>query len=610
MAGYDIEEGALLRTCQSKESVTSVNRSCSHCSVTTVPAVPGAGVVVYDTPSFVQGAQRSQPLVDPIRTSVFELLKIGIGPSSSHTVGPMLACRNFAKRLVKTQRLSEVASVTVELRGSLALTGIGHGTNKACVLGLHGVAPAEVDPATIEPFLAEVKESGKLMLGFRGEFKEICFVEEEDILLVAEELPLHPNAMICRALANDFSSVLETRYYSTGGGFILSEEEMLAAEGAGSAGSAGGDADTALPPLPLPFRSMTDLLDICRAHSLDIASVVRSNEEARRSPAQVAEGLQELWAVMEQCIERGLEQQKANEALPGPLQMRRRAPSLYQAALEEQRQRQRPAGEETGKAMAVMDELRWLNCYALAVMEENATMGRLVTAPTNGAAGVVPAVLAYYMRHLRAAQAEQDRKDPSTYLLTAAVIGILAKERAVISGAAGGCQAEVGTATSMAAAGLCAVLGGSPEQVETAATVALEHSLGMTCDPVLGLVQAPCIERNSMGATKAVNAVALVLASAASPSPWLSLDGVLRVMKETGAAMDRRYRETALGGLAADYERSLGATPKLQEKVQATMGFSRIQTGTHKQLRRQVTYEDLERDLITRRISSQSMSKC
>ena len=603
MAGYDVEEGALLRTCQSKESVNSVNRSCSHCSVTTVP---GAGVVVYDTPSFVQGAQRSQPLVDPIRTSVFELLKIGIGPSSSHTVGPMLACRNFAKRLVKQKLLSEVASITVELRGSLALTGIGHGTNKACVLGLHGVAPAEVDPATIEPFLAEVKESGKLMLGFRGEFKEIGFVEEEDILLVAEELPLHPNAMICRALGNDFSSVLETRYYSTGGGFILSEEEMLAAEGAGSAGSA-GDADTALPPLPLPFRSMTDLLDICRAHSLDIASVVRSNEEARRSPAQVSEGLQELWAVMEQCIERGLEKQKANEALPGPLQMRRRAPSLYQAALEEQRQR---FGEETGRAMAVMDELRWLNCYALAVMEENATMGRLVTAPTNGAAGVVPAVLAYYMRHLRAAQAEEDRKEPSTYLLTAAVIGILAKERAVISGAAGGCQAEVGTATAMAAAGLCAVLGGSPEQVETAATVALEHSLGMTCDPVLGLVQAPCIERNSMGATKAVNAVALVLASAASPSPWLSLDGVLRVMKETGAAMDRRYRETALGGLAADYERSLGATPKLQEKVKATMGFSRIQTGTRKQLRRQVTYEDLERDLITRRISSQSMSKC
>ncbi|CAE7672718.1 tdcG, partial [Symbiodinium pilosum] len=347
------------------------------------------------------------------------------------------------------------------------------------------------------------------------------------------------------------------------------------------------------------------------AQKLDIATVVRTNEEARLSPGQVAEGLQELWAVMEQCIERGLDERKANEALPGPLQLRRRAPSLYQAALEEQRRRQ-VGGQSTctSTSMAVMDELRWLNCYALAVMEENATMGRLVTAPTNGAAGVVPAVLAYYMRHLRPTQPEEERKDPATYLLTAATIGILAKERACISGAAGGCQAEVGTATAMAAAGLCALLGGRPDQVETAATVALEHSLGMTCDPVLGLVQAPCIERNSMGATKAVNAVALVLASAASPSPWLSLDGVLRVMKETGAAMDRRYRETALGGLAADYERSLGATPILQEKVKATMGFSRIQTGTRKQLRRQVTYEDLERDLITRRISSQSMSKC
>ncbi|CAJ1364897.1 unnamed protein product, partial [Effrenium voratum] len=280
--------------------------------------------------------------------------------------------------------------------------------------------------------------------------------------------------------------------------------------------------------------------------------------EARRSAEEVSAGLQELWAVMESCLERGLDEEKANQLLPGPLQMRRQAPQLYAAALEEQ---QKQLAEKDDTRQPVMEELRWLNAYALATMEENACMGRLVTAPTNGAAGVVPAVLAYYMRHLRPKQPEAERKDPETYLLTAATVGVLAKEHACISGAQGGCQAEVGTATAMAAAGLMSVLGGSPQQVSAAATSALEHSLGMTCDPVLGLVQAPCIERNSMGAIKAVNAVALVRSGAGQS--LLDLDGVLRVMKETGSAMDRRYRETALGGLAADYERSLQLRPEL-----------------------------------------------
>ncbi|CAK9096042.1 unnamed protein product [Durusdinium trenchii] len=586
MAGYDIEDGAL-KSCQSKDSVFS-NRSCSHCSVS------GSGVALFDTPGFVQGAQRSSPFIDPIGTSVFELLKIGIGPSSSHTVGPMLACRNFAKRLAKQNLLSELSTILVELRGSLALTGIGHGTNKACVLGLHGVAPAEVDPATIEPFLLDVKERGKLLVGFKSDFKEITFSEEDDILLVAEELPLHPNAMICRALSADYSCLLEVRYYSTGGGFILSEEEMLAA---------GQSAGSASRSFPIAFRSMAELLSICEERNVDIASVVRTNEEARRSPEEVSLGLGELWAVMEQCIQRGLEPSKANALLPGPLQIHRQAPQLYATALEEQRR-----CEAQDLRQPVMDELRWLNCYALAVMEENACMGRLVTAPTNGAAGVVPAVLAYYMRHLRPTQPESEQKDPATFLLTAATVGVLAKEHACISGAAGGCQAEVGTATAMAAAGLMAVLNGTPRQVAAAATSALEHSLGMTCDPVLGLVQAPCIERNSMGATKAVNAVALVR-SGASQS-LLDLDGVLRVMKETGSAMDKRYRETALGGLAADYERSLQETPQLQEVVTSSMGFQRIQHGTKKQLKRQVTYEDLEQRLVFQRMESQAVSKC
>eukprot|EP00435_Cladocopium_sp_Y103_P056845 s1529_g19.t1 len=558
MAGYDIEDGAL-KTCRSKDSVFS-NRSCSHCSVS------GSGVALFDTPSFVQGAQRSSPFVNPIETSVFELLKIGIGPSSSHTVGPMLACRNFAKRLAKQNLLGELSTVLVELRGSLALTGIGHGTNKACVLGLHGVAPAEVDPATIESFLMDVKERGKLLVGFKSDFKEIVFSEEEDVLLVAEELPLHPNALICRALSKDFTCLLEVRYYSTGGGFILSEEEMLAAGHSASAGR----------PFPIPFRSMAELLSICDEKQIDIATVVRANEEARRSPEEVAVGLAELWAVMEQCIQRGLEPAKTDDLLPGPLQIRRRAPRLYATAIQEQRPHE---CEELKPQQPVMDELRWLNCYALAVMEENACMGRLVTAPTNGAAGVVPAVLAYYMRHLRPTQPESEQSDPATFLLTAATVGVLAKEHACISGAAGGCQAEVGTATAMAAAGLMAVMNGTPQQVAAAATSALEHSLGMTCDPVLGLVQAPCIERNSMGATKAVNAVALVR-SGASQS-LLDLDGVLRVMKETGSAMDKRYRETALGGLAADYERSLQQTPQLQLVNEAGSGDQQHGFQTH-----------------------------
>lgn len=282
------------------------------------------------------------------------------------------------------------------------------------------------------------------------------------------------------------------------------------------------------------------------------------------------------------CIDRGLSKDKAGDELPGPLGIKRRAPGLYH-----------DAEDQADVLCGVMDQLKWLDCYALAVMEENACMGQVVTAPTNGASGVVPGMLAYYMRHLRPRQREEQRSSPGTFLLTAAAVGIMAKERACISGAAGGCQAEVGTATAMAAAGLCAALGGTPEQVEESAEIAMEHSLGMTCDPVLGLVQVPCIERNAMGASKALNAVSMVMKSPATERrSMMSYDAVLRVMKETGQEMSSKYRETAQGGLAADYEAKLQTEPGKWEKVQEIMGMQRIQIGPRRRPGRSISYEE------------------
>jgi len=310
----------------------------------------------------------------------------------------------------------------------------------------------------------------------------------------------------------------------------------------------------------------------------------------------------EIWRVMERCVDRGLEREKAGVLLPGPLGIMRRAPDLYMAASER---------DEGGEVLpGLMDDLRWLDCYTLAVMEENACMGQVVTAPTNGAAGVVPGMLAYYMRHLRPKQRQAKWGSPETFLLTAAAVGILAKERACISGAAGGCQAEVGTATAMAAAGLCAVLGGTPEQVEESAEIAMEHSLGMTCDPVLGLVQVPCIERNAMGAGKALNAVSLVMkAPKTQRRSMLGYDDVLRVMKATGKDMSVRYRETAQGGLAADYEALLQSEPEEWKMVQEMMGTKRIQVGPRRRPARKVTYEEAA-DLRKQHLEQLDRSKC
>jgi len=519
-------------------------------------------------------ASRKDATVNPIKTSAFELLKIGIGPSSSHTVGPMIACRNFVKHLLQDGHLERIERMQVELYGSLALTGIGHSTDKACIMGFAGTAPADVDPAGIEPFLAEVRESGRLTVGFSGDScssKEVEFDEERDIILTARELPLHPNGMACRAYAEGGELIRETNYYSVGGGFVLSEEEMTADQQVGNSSSS--DADHKI---PFPFRSMGDLLSLCKVHDLSIADVMRRNETSRREPEEVDACLEKIWEVMESCVDAGLEKEKGGEKLPGPLNVSRRAPDMYSHAVSE-----RDSAEETGLPSVLMDEMRWVDCYALAAMEQNATMGRVVTAPTNGASGVVPAVLTYYMRHLREKQPEARRRVPGEFLLTAAAVGILAKENACISGAAGGCQAEVGTATAMAAAGLCAVVGGTPSQVEQAAEIALEHCLGMTCDPMLGLVQVPCIERNAMGANKAVNAVALVMkAPPGRRRAVVSYDDCLRVMKQTGDDMQSKYRETAQGGLAAEYDVWLQKQEgKKIREVEETMGLNRIRWG-------------------------------
>jgi len=514
----------------------------------------------------------------PITTSTFELFKIGIGPSSSHTVGPLVACRNFMRSLVESALLEDVVRVHVELCGSLALTGIGHYTNKAVVLGLTGVSPADVNPSSIEPFLAKVAETGLLKIGFpgddfcaRSEYAEIFFDEERDVTLHAEELPLHPNGMVCRALDDEGEELLEVTYYSIGGGFVCTEHEMMTGE---PASSKKGPA--------FPFVSMTDLMDTCQREGMSIAEVMRRNEEVQRTPEEVDAALADIWRVMEACVDRGLARSKAGEELPGPLGIKRRAPDLYHNAQD-----------DSNVLLGVMDQLKWLDCYALAVMEENACMGQVVTAPTNGASGVVPGMLAYYMRHLRPKQCEEQRSSPADFLLTAASVGIMAKERACISGAAGGCQAEVGTATAMAAAGLCAVLGGTPAQVEEAAEIAMEHSLGMTCDPVLGLVQVPCIERNAMGASKALNAVTLVMKSPSTERrSLLSYDAVLRVMKETGQEMSAKYRETAQGGLAADYEAKLAAQPEKWAQVQDLMGMRRVQVGPRRRETRRISYSE------------------
>jgi L-serine dehydratase len=455
--------------------------------------------------------------------SIFDLFKIGLGPSSSHTVGPMRAARTFALKLEAAGLLPRTARIRIELFGSLGATGRGHGSDKAVLLGLEGEEPHLVDPAGVEPRLANLRASKRLHLLGR---KPILFDEPKDLLFNRRQtLPFHPNGMECCAHDDAGEKLLFRTYYSVGGGFVVD-------------GGTGGDEPIGADerPLPLPFRSGAELLAICRAEHTSIDRVMLRNEVAWRDEAAVRQGLLAIWQVMQECVARGC---RSDGVLPGGLLVRRRAPQIYAQLIA------RPEAAHADP-LNIMD---WVNLYALAVNEENASGGRVVTAPTNGAAGIIPAVLHYWTRFVARGDGER-AAGVVRFLLTAGAIGLLYKENASISGADVGCQGEVGVACSMAAAALAEVLGGTPEQVENAAEIGMEHNLGLTCDPVGGLVQIPCIERNAMGAVKAINAARIALRG--DGRHHVSLDKVIKTMRETGADMKTKYKETARGGLAVN----------------------------------------------------------
>ena len=453
--------------------------------------------------------------------SVFDLFKIGIGPSSSHTVGPMRAAARFTSHWLEEKGVLErTARVRAEVFGSLALTGRGHGTDKAVLMGLEGHWPNQIDPDVIPAALERIRKQKKINLLGKH---EIRFDEKQDLVLnKRQKLPFHTNGMRFTAYDADGAELATRDYYSVGGGFVVNPEE--AAEDRIVA-------DTT--ELPYPFHSGDELLRRCEESGLGIAALMLANETAWRPEAEVLQGLRELWQAMQDCTARGI---REKGTLPGGLHVARRAPSLH--------------AELSSKPEAGMRDpltvLDWVNLYALAVNEENAAGGRVVTAPTNGAAGIIPAVLHYYDRFCPGSS----EKGIFDFLLTAAAIGILYKENASISGAEVGCQGEVGVACSMAAGGLVAALGGSPGQVENAAEIGMEHNLGLTCDPIGGLVQIPCIERNAMGAVKAINASRMALRGDGKHK--VSLDKVIKTMRDTGRDMQDKYKETSRGGLAVN----------------------------------------------------------
>ena len=455
--------------------------------------------------------------------SVFDLFKIGIGPSSSHTVGPMRAARQFVARLQHSGVLAQTATVRCWLHGSLGATGKGHASDVAVLLGLCGHEPDTVEVDVIPALLAEVRSSQQLTLG--GTHR-IAFREKDDLLFMRAPLPFHANGMRFVALDAAGNELSERIYYSVGGGFIVSDE--VAADGTRQKVIA-PDATV----LPLPFTSGDALLQLAAQQGLSIAQIMRRNEQHWRSDAEIDAGLLRIWQVMQDCVKRGC---ATDGVLPGGFKVKRRAKALLQALTANPEHALRDP-------LQVMD---WVKLYALAVNEENAAGGRVVTAPTNGAAGIIPAVLHYYTRFVQRAT----DAGVIDFLLTAAAVGILYKENASISGAEVGCQGEVGVACSMAAAALCAVMGGTPEQVENAAEIGMEHHLGLTCDPVGGLVQIPCIERNAIASVKAINAARMALRG--DGSHFVSLDKVIKTMRETGADMKTKYKETARGGLAVN----------------------------------------------------------
>jgi L-serine dehydratase len=449
--------------------------------------------------------------------SAFDLYSVGIGPSSSHTVGPMRAARRFADGIAESGRLGDVRRVRAELFGSLGVTGHGHGSPKAVVLGLEGEDPATTDTDRAEGRLGEIREAGTLLLA--GTTPVPFDVDEDLVMHRRRSLPAHPNGMTFAAYDASGAEIVFRTYYSVGGGFVVDE----AATGA----------DRVVvdeTPLRHPFTTGGELLAICEREGIKVSDVMLANELAWRSETEIREGMLHLWSVMAECVERGFHREGV---LPGGLRVPRRAPALFRDL----------TGRSEADPLHVLD---WVNLYALSVNEENASGGRVVTAPTNGAAGIIPAVLHYYVRFVPGA----DDDGIVRYLLTAAAIGILFKTNASISGAEVGCQGEVGSACSMAAGGLAEVLGASPPQVENAAEVGIEHNLGLTCDPVGGLVQIPCIERNAIASVKAINAARLAINGDGSHK--VSLDKAIKTMRDTGRDMKTKYKETARGGLAVN----------------------------------------------------------
>ena len=450
--------------------------------------------------------------------SVFDIFKIGIGPSSSHTMGPMVAAARFLDRL-RGQPFA-LAGLRARLHGSLAFTGVGHATDRAVILGLAGFLPESFDADRAEAALARIAAEGRVM---PPGLPALRFDPKADLAFdYGPPLPGHANGLVLMATDAQGDVIAQETYYSIGGGFVLTEAELAA-----------GDKGPTGPAVPYPFRSAAEMLEMARASGRGVAAMKRANELKLRPVAELEAGLTRIWDVMNACIERGL---VTEGVLPGGLKVRRRAAGLHRALLAER-------GLNLTAPHVIND---WMSCYAMAVNEENAAGGQVVTAPTNGAAGVVPAVIRYWLDHVPGAS----RAQVGDFLLTAAAIGGIVKTNASISGAECGCQAEVGSAAAMAAAGLCAVMGGTPEQVENAAEIALEHHLGMTCDPVAGLVQVPCIERNGLGAIKAVSAASLALRG--DGQHFMPLDNCIEAMRQTGADMSEKYKETALGGLAVN----------------------------------------------------------
>jgi len=450
--------------------------------------------------------------------SVFDMFKIGIGPSSSHTMGPMVAAGRFLDRLRASP--FHPRGLRASLHGSLAFTGVGHATDRAVILGLAGFAPESYDADSAEAALAAIQRTGRVGPPGLG---DLAFDPARDLHFdYGPALPGHANGLILMATDAQGDVILQETYYSIGGGFVVTEAELAA--GAAKAPKAG---------FPYPFESAAAMLRMARESGRSIAAMKRANEVKVHGPAELDAGIARIWQVMNACIDRGL---ATDGVLPGGLKVRRRAKALHEALRAEH-------GLNLTAPHVIND---WMSCYAMAVNEENAAGGQVVTAPTNGAAGVVPAVIRYWLDHVPGATVRR----VDEFLLTAAAIGGLIKHNASISGAECGCQAEVGSAAAMAAAGLCAVMGGTPEQVENAAEIALEHHLGMTCDPVKGLVQVPCIERNGLGAIKAVSAASLALRG--DGTHFMPLDNCIEAMRQTGLDMSEKYKETALGGLAVN----------------------------------------------------------